>query len=264
MPLAPDGTAYRLAGPESEPFVVLIHGLGLSAETTWAGIAPALAGRFRVLSYDLPGHGTSRPLDAAPDLDALSDQLVRLLDHVGAGPAAVVGFSLGGMINRKCALRHPDRVRALAILNSPHERPPEQQARVEAEARAAAASGPGATIDAALARWFTPDFARASPGVVARVRHTVLGTEPVSYAGHRLTLAAGVTELVRPDPAIGCPALVMTCEHDTGSTPAMAATIAGEIDGSDLIVVPGLKHLGLVERPADFLTPVTRFLDRLG
>lgn len=57
MAMSSNGTAYDLSGPQDAPVVVRIRGLGLTRQSTWAGIVPALAQRFRVLSYDLCGHG---------------------------------------------------------------------------------------------------------------------------------------------------------------------------------------------------------------
>jgi len=235
---------------------VLIHGLGLT-RAIWDGLLPALSG-YRVLAYDLTGHGQSAKVPV-PALSALAGQALALMDHVGVERAALAGFSLGGMVNRRVALDRPDRVAALTILNSPHARDPADQARVEARALAAR-DGPAATVDEALARWFTDDFRAAHPKVVAATRRTVLANDPACYADGRQVLAFGVTELIRPDPPLTLPALVMTSEHDSGSTPAMARAIAAEIPGAACEIVPGLKHLGLVERPDLFADPLRRCL----
>lgn len=256
------GTAYDLTGPEDAPVVALIHGLGLTRDSTWGAIAPALASRFRVLRYDLLGHGDTAIPDTHPSLTTLSQQLVGLMDGLGIAEAALVGFSLGGMINRRLAMDHPDRVSALAILNSPHERGEEQQKLVEARAADTAAGGPGANIDVTLARWFTDGFRRDHPQAVEAVKQVVLRNDPVNYAGHRMVLAAGVTELIRPAPPITHPTLVITCENDSGSSPAMSHAIASEIAGAETIIVPGLQHLGLIEQPGAFSAPVMDFLAR--
>lgn len=261
MATAPDGTAYDLTGPEGAPVVVLIHGLGLT-RATWKDHVPAFADRFRVLTYDLCGHGQSALPGETPSLTVLSEQIVRLLDHLGIARAALVGFSLGGMINRRFAMDHPDRATALVIQNSPHERSPEAQALVEQRARDTGAGGPAATIEETLKRWFTPGFLADHIDMVDWVRRTVLANDPDNYTGHRYVLAAGVTELIRPEPPITHPTLVMTCENDSGSTPAMSHAIAREIDGSETIIVPGLQHLGLLERPALFTGPTKDFLIR--
>ncbi|MDB4855179.1 alpha/beta fold hydrolase [Planktomarina temperata] len=118
---AADGTAYRLDGPEDGPPLVLIHGLGLSS-SLWQAHLPALCGRYRVLSYDLYGHGQSAPAERPLNLSVFADQIARLLEETALGPAHLVGFSIGGMINRRVAMDHPHLVRSLVILNSPHDR----------------------------------------------------------------------------------------------------------------------------------------------
>lgn len=254
-----DGTVYDLSGPEGAPVVVLIHGLGLNRHV-WRWHEPTLAARYRVLNYDLCGHGESAPAKETPSLALFSRQLKDLLDHLDITKCCVVGFSLGGMINRRFALDHPKRVKALAILNSPHERSSEQQRLVGERAAQSSAGGPAATLDATIERWFTPGFREAQPGVIALVRKWVLNNDPVSFAQCRQVLAHGVIELIRPEPAIRTPTLVMTCENDSGSTPAMSHAIAAEIAGARTIIVPELQHMGLVERPALFTGPLLQFL----
>ena len=256
------GSAYDLTGPADAPVLVLIHGLGLS-RATWADVAPVLARDYRVLTYDLCGHGESALPEQIPSLTVLSDQLRDLMDALSIPRATLIGFSLGGMINRRFAMDHPDRCDALIILNSPHERSPEAQRLVEERAAATGAGGPAATITETLKRWFTPGFRESDPKAVNWVRETVLANDPENYTRHRQVLASGVVELIRPDPPIPHPTLVMTCENDTGSTPAMSRGIGAEIDGAEVIIVPRLQHLGLLEEPQLFLNPILGFLGRV-
>lgn len=256
------GTAYDLTGPADAPVLVLIHGLGLT-RATWADFVPVLARDYRVLSYDLCGHGESALPDRVPSLTVLSDQLRDLMDALAIPRATLIGFSLGGMINRRFAMDHPDRCEGLVILNSPHERSPEAQRLVEERAAATGAGGPGATITETLERWFTPGFRASNAKTVNWVRDTVLANDPDNYTKHRQVLASGVVELIRPDPPITHSTLVMTCENDSGSTPAMSYGIAAEIPGAETIIVPRLQHLGLLEEPRLFLDPIIGFLGRL-
>jgi len=83
-----------------------------------------------------------------------------------------------------------------------------------------------------------------------------------SYAQAAWVLANGVRELIKPQPAIEVPALVMTSEFDSGSTPAMSRDIAAEIALSELAIVPGLQHLGLMEEPELFVDAIIKFLNR--
>jgi pimeloyl-ACP methyl ester carboxylesterase len=257
-----NGSVYELSGPADAPVIVLIHGLGLNRHV-WDSYASRLAHRYRVLNYDLFGHGESFPPPGIPSLTLFSEQLLGLLDELAIDRCAMIGFSLGGMINRRFAMDHPERLRALAILNSPHEREPEAQKLVEQRALDSASGGPGATLDATIERWFTAEFRAANPEYIATVRDWVLANDPESYALCRQVLAFGVVELIRPQPPITHPTLIMTCENDSGSTPAMSQSIASEITGSQVIVVPGLKHMGLAENPSFFISALMDFLEEL-
>ncbi len=256
------GTVYELNGPETAPVVVLIHGVGVHRQN-WRWMLPALAARYRVLSYDLFGHGESAPPPGTPTLSLYSTQLGDLLDDLGIESCALVGFSMGGMINRHFAQIQGKRVRALAILNSVHDRGEALQKAAEARVALAAEEGAGATIDTALERWFTPAFRGARPDIVGLFRQWVLANDPAIYAKSCHVLAHGVPEILRPDPPIAHPTLVMTSENDSASTPAMAEAIAAEIVGARVVIVPRLQHLGLVEEPALFSEPLLRFLDEV-
>lgn len=258
--VAPDGTAYDLVGPKGAPCVVLIHGLGLS-RALWDAHLPAFAG-YRVLRYDLYGHGGSAPFSGVTSLTVYADQIAGLMDHLGIAKAHIVGFSIGGMINRRFALDYPSKVLSLAILNSPHDRGSDAQDAVEARALAAREQGAFATFDAAVKRWFTPVHAETGKGPVL-VRAWREQVDDESYAQTSWVLAHGVRELIAPDVAIAAPTLVMTCENDVGSTPKMSRDIAAEIAGAEVVIVPTYKHLGLLEDVSAYTDVIREFLHRL-
>ena len=91
---SPDGTAFDIHGPLDAPAVVLIHGLGLT-RAVWQLTRPALVARYRVVTYDLLGHGQT-PTVPVPTLAHLTRQLADLLEYLHLPSATVVGFSLGG------------------------------------------------------------------------------------------------------------------------------------------------------------------------
>ena len=96
-----------------------------------------------------------------------------------------------------------------------------------------------------------------------KIRSWVLANDPDSYTKHRQVLATGVVALIRPNPARTAPCLIIACENDSGSTPQMAQAIAGEINGSEILIVPDPQHLGLVEQTALFSTAIYDFLTRV-
>lgn len=255
----PQGTAHEMTGPEDAPVVVLVHGLGLNREV-WQWMVPALDDRFRVVTYDLPGHGRTPPPAGRPDLADLSRQLALLLDHLGIGRAAVVGFSLGGMVARRFAQDFPARVTALVLLHSPWRRDPAAQAAILARVAQAEAHGPAATVEAALLRWYTDAARAARPDLMELTRAWVLANDAAVYPRLYRLLADGVEEITAPSPPIACPALVMTADGDHGNGPGMSAAIAAEIAGARLVILKGLRHMALAEDPDAVNRPVRDFL----
>jgi len=254
------GTVYEVHGPDDGDPVVLIHGLGL-CRALWNDHVAAFA-RHRVITYDLYGHGDSAPPPRVADLALYADQIVEVLADLDIERAAIVGFSIGGMINRRLVLDHPERVSSLVILNSPHDRGAEGQAAVEARAATVRDQGAMSTMDAALVRWFTPGHLDVHPEHEALVRQWRNDADPEGYAQATWALAHGVRELIAPPTPIACPTLVLTCENDSGSTPAMTHAIATEIPGAETIVIERLQHLGLIEQPDLFTAPIIDFLAR--
>lgn len=255
-----NGSVYQISGPIDAPVVVFIHGLGLNRHI-WDDYVGRFAQRYRVLTYDLYGHGESAAPPGKPSLTMFSDQLLGLLDALAINRCSIIGFSLGGMINRRFAMDHGERLQAMAILNSPHDRGDAAQKLVEQRALDSAAGGPGASLGATIERWFTAGFIETHPETITRVRDWVLANDPEIYASCREVLAFGVVELIRPQPPITHPTLVITCENDSGSTPAMSQTIASEISAAQVIVVPQLQHMGLVENPSFFITALAEFFE---
>ena len=258
---AQNGTAYDLHGPKEAPVITLIHGLGLCRHL-WQDHLPLLTKNYRVLNYDLFGHGSSCAAPQTASMTVYSEQLLELLNELSIEHTAIVGFSIGGMINRRFALDHGERLSALVILNSPHERGDEAQKLVEERAAKVVNEGPMATMDAALERWFTPEFRIQSPDTLALVRAWRERANKTTYPDACMALAAGVIELIRPSKPVQSPTLVITCEHDSGSTPAMSHAIASEIPNATTQIIPHLQHLGLMEQPEAFTRPVLEFLDQ--
>ena len=254
-----NGTAYTVTGKPGASVIVLIHGLGLTRDT-WASHLADYEREHLVVNYDLYGHGESPPPPEVPSLTTFSKQLLALLDELEIETATLIGFSLGGMINRRFAMDHPERVSALAILNSPHERGDAAQKLVEERAAQSDVGGPGATIDTTLIRWFTPTFLNTEKTMLQMIKDWVMANDHTIYAQCRMVLANGVVELIRPEPPITTPTIVITCENDTGSTPAMSEAIATEIRGAELVIIPALQHMGLVEQPQLFTQPTLNFL----
>lgn len=242
----PAGTSYLATG-QGQP-VVLIHGVGLNKEM-WGGQVVGLATQYRVIAYDMLGHGDSPRPEPGTDLLGYADQLRELLDHLGLTQVTVIGFSMGGLVARAFALHYPQYLQGLVVLNSVFNRTPEQRAGVIARTAQAAQHGPDANAEAALSRWFSREYQAANPAQIAAIRQTLASNDPQGYLTTYELFAT--QDMYRSDDLgnIRVPTLIATGELDPGSTPEMAEQLAQRIPGARAAVLAEQRHMMPVESP---------------
>lgn len=242
----PAGTSYLATG-QGQP-VVLIHGVGLNKEM-WGGQVVGLATQYRVIAYDMLGHGDSPRPEPGTGLLGYADQLRELLDHLGLTQVTVIGFSMGGLVARAFALHYPQYLQGLVVLNSVFNRTPEQRAGVIARTAQAAQHGPDANAEAALSRWFSREYQAANPAQIAAIRQTLASNDPQGYLTTYELFAT--QDMYRADDLgnIRVPTLIATGELDPGSTPEMAEQLAQRIPGARAAVLAEQRHMMPVESP---------------
>ena len=237
-------TRYLLEGQGRD--VVLIHGVGARLEN-WDGVVEKLRLHFRVLRYDLRGHGQTSRVPGPYSLPLLADDLRALLDHLGIGKAHVAGHSLGAMIAQMFALRHRACVDRLALLSAVAGRTSEERQRVAARIDIIRSGDPGGHFQRSMSRWFTDAFIAANPELITAYGTRNAENDPDCYAAAYRVLA--LEDLDRELEAISVPTFITTGEQDLGSNPRMSELIHSRIQGSTLRILPGLKHSILIEAP---------------
>jgi len=239
--------AWREAG--EGPVVVLLHGLG-GSRTAWEPQLTALAASWRVVAWDLPGYGASAPLAGPLDFDALADAVARLLDTAGTATAHLVGLSFGGMIAQHTALRHPGRVRSLALLaTSPAFGLDGTSASAWRASRLAPLDTGRTPADIA------PEVidAIAGPGLTAPARaEQVAAMARIPTEGLRQAIACLPTHDTRARLAeVTVPTLVVTGELDAETPPGYGRALAGAIPRARFVLVPEAGHLLPAEIPQE-------------
>ncbi|MGA9399107.1 MAG: alpha/beta hydrolase [Anaerolineaceae bacterium] len=106
---------YWLTGPEKAPLVVLTHGATID-HRTWNPQVKALEGEYRVMVWDVRGHGQSQPIGENFTVAGAADDLVAILDKLKIRQAVLVGQSMGGNISQELVFYHPERVSAMFLL----------------------------------------------------------------------------------------------------------------------------------------------------
>ncbi|MCU0302092.1 MAG: alpha/beta hydrolase [Candidatus Nanopelagicales bacterium] len=246
--------------------VVLLHAFPVDSALWAAQRHPIAQAGFRVITPDLPGFGGSRLAEAEPSVDVMADEVVGVLDHLGITRAVVGGLSMGGYVTMALLRRHPDRLRAIALVDTKGDADP-PAAAANRHAVAAAVEAAGSTSD--LAETMLPNLLGATtraerPEVVAAVRRWITAQPPAAVAWAQRAMAARPGSL-EDIAAFGRPVLVLHGAEDTISPAADARAMveAARLGGSPtrLVEVPAAGHLTAVEAPE----PVTQaLLDWLG
>lgn len=233
--------------------ILMSHGYSATGRM-WAPQVEALQPRYRLISWDMRGHGQT---DSPESPDQYSEELTvadmrGLLEHLGVREAVVGGLSMGGYMSLAFYLRHPEMVRALVLSDT----------------------GPGYRKDEARETWnrMAEERARAleeqgldALGTSAEVRASVLYHR--SARGLALSargmLAMFGSHVIDALPDIRVPALVIVGEHDQ---PFLAATdyMAVKIPGAHKAVIEGAGHAANIERAEAFNAVLLEFLDSLG
>lgn len=256
---------YDLRGTEG-PRVLLLHAIGFD-HRTWESILPYLEDRYRILAVDLPGHGASdKPgtVDYGPW--SLAARVLRLLEELGWKEAALVGNSLGGGVSLALAEQAPDRVRALALLNSVAFRrglPPVGLLASLPLVPVLSGYAPGVAVRLGL------ESCRSGWGSVTADR-CAASREYLRSAEGRLAFFRALRHLYGPDldrmaeryPEIRCPALVLHGQKDPLIRSRHAEQLARTLPRAELLRLPRCGHFPQEECPQDVGPALRRFLDR--
>ncbi|MFJ8673619.1 3-oxoadipate enol-lactonase [Streptomyces sp. NPDC093589] len=272
---------HRVDGREGDPPLILGPSLGTDL-TLWDPQLPALQRQYRVVRWDLPGHGgtpadllgapagttaTTTPVTPAPAVTTTVPRLARLVldlaDSLGIARFAYAGVSLGGAVGAWLAVHHPERVSSLVLICSSARFGAPQAWRERAALVRQQGTGPIA--QASADRWFTPAFA-GSPEAVALVEGLRNSVDPAGYAACCDALAA--YDLRADLGRITAPTLVVAGRADPATPPAHARELTDGIPDAGLVELPGASHLASAERPAPVLAALLGHLathpDRAG
>ncbi len=244
-------------GPRGGPPVVLVHPVGLDL-TYWGEQIESLRRDHDVIAFDLPGHGRSPGRAEDWTLDQAAAVLADMVVATEAGPAHVVGLSVGGMIAQAFALARPELMRSLVLIDTAAAFPEPARAGMRERAATVRADGMQAVIGSTLDRWFTPETRAQRPDIIDRVTKTLLADDAAVHAAMWDMIAE--LDLVGALHRVTCPTLILVGEHDPSSPVAAAKTLADRIAGSQMHVIPATSHMSPLERPDVINGHLSRFL----
>lgn len=260
---------YEVTG-RGQP-VLLTHGYSDTCRM-WDGQRQTLADRYRVVTWDMRGHGqTESPEDPARySVDSTVGDMRALLRHLGVGRAVVGGLSLGGYVSLAFCLAHPEMVRALVICDSgPGYRNPAAREAWNAraheraaalEARGLAALGDGSRAMREVARSSAQGCATGSRSPAAGEsvpRHR--SAQGLAHAARGMLAQTGST-VIDGLPSIRVPTLIIVGDRDQPFQ-APSAYMARKVPGARLEIIPDAGHWANLDQPEIFNRVLLDFLD---
>ena len=238
-----------IEGPDDAPAVILGNPIG-TTRAIWDAQVPLLRMDYRLLRFELRGHGEPGARSAAPpgpySLAELGTDVLGLMRDHGIATAAYCGISLGGMIGLWLAANAPDRISSLIACCTAIAPMPSRQAWLD-RAALVRSEGMAAIAEMTPPRWFTPDFIARQPRAVAAVTDMLLGTDPQGYAGCGEAIAD--LDLAAALASVKAPTLVIAGAEDIAAPPWQAARTALGIADSRLTVIRGTAHLAPYQTP---------------
>ena len=250
------GTFYVFNKKEQSIPIVFIHGVGLTYEI-WQPQLDFFKD-YSNLSYDILGHGKSSLTRQNISFDDFSEQLVDLIDELKIEKIHLVGFSIGSLIARNFATKYSKRLQSLILLGSIYKRS-EQQQKIVNE-RFNQAKKELKLSRQALKRWFTDKYLENNPNTYEKISSILSENNMANFLKvYELFVRHKNDENFEK---IQTKTLVMTGEHDIGSTIEMSQQLSNIIKGSELKIIKDGKHLCGIECADEVNLAIKNFVNK--
>jgi pimeloyl-ACP methyl ester carboxylesterase len=244
-----------------DPPLVLVHGY-VGSRDDWTKVAPELARHRRVITFDHRGHGESTNVGdpSAYTFDMLVGDLEAVIDAIGPAPVHLLGHSMGGVIAQRYALRHPEALKSLILMDTAAETTGGIPTEV-IDALVATGRTEGMAVVAELILGYVEGLgqhASEEDKARARAKFSALDVEAIGALGAEL---GSYPSMLGDLTSLDLPVTVIVGENDTGLREA-ADKLAATIPGALLVVIPSAGHSPQEDDPAAWLAAVETHLAR--
>jgi 3-oxoadipate enol-lactonase len=255
--------SYTDQGPDDAPIIIFIHGFPLN-KSMWDIQVETLKKNYRVITYDIRGHGNSHPGIDEFFIELFVNDLLRFIKKLGIEKSILCGLSLGGYIALNAVLKYPDRFDGL-ILNDTQciaDTPEIKENRCNAIIRIKE-KGVEQYADEIIKNLFAPETFTKNKNVIDAVKEMIISTPKQSLC-NTLHALAERKETCTQLHEINIPVLIMVGKEDKITPIAAARQMHELILNSKLEIIQQAGHLSNLEDPAAFNTHLVKFLELVG
>jgi 3-oxoadipate enol-lactonase len=250
-------TNHRIDGA-GHRWVTFVTGIANDL-SMWDGQITALEHDFRILRYDLRGHGGSESSAGPYSIRLLVGDLKALLDSQSVRKTTLVGLGLGGAIAQAFAIEHPGRVEALVPCCCRARMVPDFATMWHKLRGTVQQSGLESIVEPTVQRWFSEDFKAAHPEVLDKIRKMIRRTTSEGYLGVSAAfLGLDVEDRLHE---IKAPALYVSgAEDKLGGPPDLMENLSKRIKDARHVSVPNAAHIANIQNPEGFNRVLREFL----
>ena len=245
---------YAESGNPSGPVLVLANSLGSNMHM-WDKVLPEFQSKYRVVRFDMRGHGESAVVPEPFTIEHLGRDVLRLLDELRTDRANICGLSLGGLVALWLGIHTPTRVDRLIFANTAARIGSREMWDLRIGMVRNAGMSPLAVL--MLERWFTASYRAQHPHEMERIREMIAATHPAGYAACCAVLRDA--DLRGEIGEIKVASLVITGKHDPATPPSDGRALHAGIRNSTYLELD-CSHLSAWERAKEFAGAVLQHL----
>jgi 3-oxoadipate enol-lactonase len=253
---------YDDFGPVFAPAIIFIHGFPFD-KSIWNLQLELLKSNYRVIAYDIRGHGGSAQGDSSLSLDLFVEDLMSFMDSLQLHKVIVCGLSLGGYIALHAIKKYPERFNGAVLCSTqcPADSEKTRQGRMK-KAELVKAKGIEAYTDESIKSLFAATSFTARKEEVRAVRRIILQNSP-DFICDGLAALAERKETCSSLASINIPVLILVGKEDTITPPSEAEYLHYNIRGSEMKVIPYAGHLANLENTHEFNDYLKKFIDHV-
>lgn len=249
--------SYAVYGTGNAPWITFSHSLAANKDM-WLPQIELLSKQYRILSYDIRGHGESPVSERAFTPMDLAQDVIGLLDALAIDKTHFVGLSLGGMIGQELALHFPQRLLSLVACNCRSDVPPAGVAGWMERVALVKSGGIEAIVEPTFARWFSEGFEQRDPSAAAAVRAMIGSTSADGYI-NAINALIQVSNRQRLN-ELTMPVLFIAGAQDMAAPAAEMRAMHASATGSQYCELNPAGHLSNIDNGAGFNEALSTFL----
>lgn len=253
---------YDDFGPVYAPAVIFIHGFPFD-KSMWNHQLELLKGNYRVIAYDVRGHGGSLSSRTDLSLDLFVEDLVNFMNSLQLSKATLCGLSMGGYIALHAIEKYPERFNALVLCGTQCSADDAKTKKARAEkCEFVKTKGIEEYADASLKNLFAATSFTARKEEVRAVRKMITNNSP-EFICNVLTALAERKETCSGLSVIKVPVMILVGKEDKITPPSEAEFLHFNIKGSEMHVLPYAGHLANLENTHEFNEHLKKFIDKI-